>query len=346
MPHCDTTVADYNVQHVHAQKLFSVDEFLHVAAHDYSDQDHDTRACVLNLDMAYFKSRVVYRLLHSDVLIFDQDVVCYEAESSPVAANPVGKHYLFIYVYELNLPMKIVLDNYSGYMNKGFFGFCSNYGGFETILPAGFHGKYLQVLVQHDFLEKYIDLSPLSQSTIKDIVLGQSTEMLTLPVMPSGLKNKFNRLIDVVHQPVDKPFDKLNALNVLTQMLKSFLSLSLHGNRRLRASSTPVSAADISAYLSEMVEQPFPGLDYLAHQFGTSVSTLKRVFQQTYDTTIHQYFTQLQVAYAKERLLATQTPIADIAYQLGFDSPGNFTRSFKKETGMSPADFRKQLDLI
>lgn len=346
MLHNDIALADYDVKHVHAQKLFSVNEFLHVAAHDYSDQDHDTRACVLNLDMTYIKGRLVYRLLHSDVLIFDQDVVCYEAESSPIVANPVGKHYLFLYVHELNLPMKLVVNGSSNEIKKGFFGFCSNYGSFETILPAGFRGKYLQVLVQHEFLEKYIDLSPLSQSTIKDIVLGQSSEMLTIPVMPSGLRNKFNRLIDVVHQPVDKPFDKLNALNVLTQMLKSFLSLSLHDNRRLRASSTPISAADITAYLSEMVEQPFPGLDYLAHQFGTSVSTLKRAFQQTYDTTIHQYFIQLQVAHAKERLLATQTPIANIAYQLGFDSPGNFTRSFKKETGMSPADFRKQFDLI
>ena len=137
MPNNDITtgVADYAVKHTYSQQFFSVHQFLEVARHDFSDSDFDTQACVMNLDMGYFRSRLVYRQLHSDVLIFDQDVVCDEAESSLITANPEGKYYLFKYVYALNHPLKAVFNGHSCYLDKGFFGFCSNDVNHEVITP-------------------------------------------------------------------------------------------------------------------------------------------------------------------------------------------------------------------
>lgn len=43
---------------------------------------------------------------------------------------------------------------------------------------------------------------------------------------------------------------------------------------------------------------------------------------------------------AKRRLVETPKDISEIAYSLGFDYPGHFTRLFKKVTGLTPTEFR------
>jgi len=44
---------------------------------------------------------------------------------------------------------------------------------------------------------------------------------------------------------------------------------------------------------------------------------------------------------AKERIFDTSKSVSEIAYELGFKHPQHFTRMFKKETGMSPVDYRR-----
>lgn len=45
---------------------------------------------------------------------------------------------------------------------------------------------------------------------------------------------------------------------------------------------------------------------------------------------------------AKRLLLHSQLGVAEIAYKLGYDDPSYFARSFRRETGASPANFREQ----
>ena len=54
------------------------------------------------------------------------------------------------------------------------------------------------------------------------------------------------------------------------------------------------------------------------------------------------YFYDLKIAeQAKKMLLNTNSPIADIANTLTYD-PSNFSKFFKKFTGQTPGEFRKQ----
>ncbi len=50
-----------------------------------------------------------------------------------------------------------------------------------------------------------------------------------------------------------------------------------------------------------------------------------------------------KIATAKNKLFLTNFPIKDIAYEVGYNDPLYFTRVFKKYSGVSPKDFRKQL---
>lgn len=54
-----------------------------------------------------------------------------------------------------------------------------------------------------------------------------------------------------------------------------------------------------------------------------------------------QEYIQLKlIATAKERILAPNKTIGQVAYELGFQYPQHFTRLFKKITGLTPNEYR------
>ena len=59
-------------------------------------------------------------------------------------------------------------------------------------------------------------------------------------------------------------------------------------------------------------------------------------------TSIMQYYNTLKIKEAKKLLRNEQAPSL-IALQLGFDSATYFTTAFKKQTGMTPSAYKKQI---
>ena len=53
-----------------------------------------------------------------------------------------------------------------------------------------------------------------------------------------------------------------------------------------------------------------------------------------------QWLNRRLVLQAKVLLRGGTEPIGDIAFALGFDEQGSFARFFKRETGMTPTEYR------
>jgi YesN/AraC family two-component response regulator len=45
-------------------------------------------------------------------------------------------------------------------------------------------------------------------------------------------------------------------------------------------------------------------------------------------------------------MVTTQTPLSDVAAQVGFENVFYFSKIFKKVTGMPPGKYKRQTDLI
>ena len=58
--------------------------------------------------------------------------------------------------------------------------------------------------------------------------------------------------------------------------------------------------------------------------------------------TVIAYVNRLRIEAAKRLLTASDKGVNEIAYQVGFESPKYFYRTFRNLTGVPPAAFRRQ----
>ena len=80
----------------------------------------------------------------------------------------------------------------------------------------------------------------------------------------------------------------------------------------------------------------------IAADYDMSVSYLAHLFKEATGVSIMRYLLNCRVQAAKEHLVETAMSIRDIAEQCGFNDVSNFARTFRKEVGCSPRQFRKQ----
>ena len=79
-----------------------------------------------------------------------------------------------------------------------------------------------------------------------------------------------------------------------------------------------------------------------AHQTRMSVSSFHSHYKAQFGVTFMQNVIRSRIEYAKMLLCTTDMSIHDIGMQCGYRNYEHFARQFKRETGMSPGDFRGQ----
>ena len=84
-------------------------------------------------------------------------------------------------------------------------------------------------------------------------------------------------------------------------------------------------------------------LKELAYLCGMSVSSFKRKFSDVYGTSPGAYATEKKTKKACIMLEMDVQRISDVAFACGFESVTSFNRTFKKERGMSPSQYRLSL---
>ncbi len=78
----------------------------------------------------------------------------------------------------------------------------------------------------------------------------------------------------------------------------------------------------------------------LAEHLGCSPSHVMRSFRKRLDMTVVEYVTKKRLEKAKQLLANTDLPIMTVAEFTGYTDYSYFTRVFKKETGITPREYR------
>jgi AraC-like DNA-binding protein/mannose-6-phosphate isomerase-like protein (cupin superfamily) len=78
----------------------------------------------------------------------------------------------------------------------------------------------------------------------------------------------------------------------------------------------------------------------VAHYVALSPNYLANLFKHKTDITIMGYLTGLRIREAQRLLTRTDKTVAEIAFEVGYNSPYYFSRQFRSETSLSPREYR------
>lgn len=101
----------------------------------------------------------------------------------------------------------------------------------------------------------------------------------------------------------------------------------------------------LSAYFEKghLLDKGLPTVNFMAEELNLSPRYLSDLLKQETGKTAMELIHIFLISEAKNILTGSNNNIAETAYSLGFDNLPYFSRLFKKEVGVSPLQFRKQI---
>src|SRR6266567_1068145 len=97
----------------------------------------------------------------------------------------------------------------------------------------------------------------------------------------------------------------------------------------------------ITDWMAENVAEDL-NLDRLAAQVGLSKFHFHRLFKRAMAVSPARYHINLRMNVARQLLRETKKSVVDVALDVGYANPSHFAKLFRRETGLSPSDYRRQ----
>lgn len=97
--------------------------------------------------------------------------------------------------------------------------------------------------------------------------------------------------------------------------------------------------SDVLDYVSWHVQENLRIPEIAAH-FGYNEKYFTTFFKKYAGISLKQHLLQSKMEFAKSSLSETTSPISQIAYSLGFSDAHNFSKAFRRITGLSPSEYR------
>jgi AraC-like DNA-binding protein len=126
------------------------------------------------------------------------------------------------------------------------------------------------------------------------------------------------------------------SMEILLQMIGEFSNRQM-----LQNTATGLRARDLNRiyeardYLTQHYGKP-PKISELARMVGLNQTKLKAGFREVTKYTIYDFITKCRMERAADLLLTGNYGIAEVAYEVGYNYPANFTSAFKKFYGKLP----------
>ena len=100
----------------------------------------------------------------------------------------------------------------------------------------------------------------------------------------------------------------------------------------------------VKRYIEERIYEN-PTLSDICESLGYSKSYLSRLFREQTGGSIANYAVRAKINRAKEMIRDGSMNFSEISDRLAFDNPQYFSRVFKRESKMTPSEFKNSLDI-
>ncbi|NUU74339.1 response regulator [Paenibacillus xylanilyticus] len=166
----------------------------------------------------------------------------------------------------------------------------------------------------------------------RDIIM--ETKRLLIDYLQNGINSGASSSLEAV-------------LNVSFDMesIRHYMVKVLTGAALLLKEDNPYSSDQVIDNVKKYIDNHYAKdltLEWVSSLFYLNPSYLSYLFKEKTSENFTDYVNGLRIGQAKHLLMSTDHKIYRIAKQLGYDNPKYFFRVFKKMTGWTPEEFRKQ----
>ncbi|MBO0441208.1 helix-turn-helix domain-containing protein [Candidatus Enterococcus ikei] len=130
---------------------------------------------------------------------------------------------------------------------------------------------------------------------------------------------------------------------LLTQLVKNFKK-EVIAVPQITADLTDDRMNRLLEQIQKDYDQPI-SLEMLAENSGISYYHLSRSFKKQVGVTFTEYLNQIRLMHAAEALVLTSQSVIKVALNSGFSNAKSFHQVFKKQYGLTPANYRKKYSL-
>lgn len=156
-------------------------------------------------------------------------------------------------------------------------------------------------------------------------------------VATCDVQNFFTQTGDLITRSSKDVSDTLSLmLHKLFITVRNSLSTSPAGKGKSGISTNKYEEYIVTHMYDKLNVQDFAG------HFGMTVPVLTGVLKRKFGKTPYQYYLAVKIDLAKRMLSSSQASVEDIAERLCFTDRTHFSKLFKRETGLSPAQFRNK----
>ena len=124
-------------------------------------------------------------------------------------------------------------------------------------------------------------------------------------------------------------------------MVEEMLEIACPKKKIDEQSTTEEIVFQIHDYLMEHMSERVT-IEELSRKFLVNQTTLKKVFKKIYGSSIAAHMKEHRLEKASALLKNSNTSIALIAAEIGYESQSKFSKSFQETYGMLPSEYRKK----
>jgi YesN/AraC family two-component response regulator len=177
----------------------------------------------------------------------------------------------------------------------------------------------------------------------------QTIALESCHLLPKGLSDRYTIKSIILHKNIHIETIALAIFDLLATLLLFHIYIKPFSTRekiihipiqQINLTTKSLLIDKITSFIAINYTNPDLSLSVLQKALGAHSQDISKEIKNNFQLTFPQYLHKLRIEEAK-RLFSINhsTPIAEIAYSVGFNSPNNFNRVFKSMEGITPKEF-------
>jgi AraC family transcriptional activator of pobA len=215
------------------------------------------------------------------------------------------------------------------------------------VAPTAAHGFRFQPQVTDGWVVSFTEDVAAALGERSGEALKRLKALAAEPVIPLGSASEIKRLSALCADLYEESFLAREGFRLAMRGLLALIAIEVARLAASRARSGVVTLAPADATveaLRRLVEEHFRKerlIRFYAEKLAMTTERLNDHVKRASGVTASHLIRQRVLTEAKRALVFTGQPIHEISYDLGFTDSSHFARFFRKQTGMTPQQFRE-----